>query len=66
MGTTQTKDCIILNLKGDFIVNIDSLKIKINEIPVDNKNVDVLYNNKLCKDTNKSQVRTSTKKHRAR
>lgn len=53
-GTTLVNDRITLNFTGDFIVNVDSLKIKVNHVSIENKNVDILYRNMLLEDANRT------------
>ncbi len=53
-GTTLVDDRITLSFTGDFIVNIDSLKISVNNFPVENKKVAILHNNKLLEDINRT------------
>lgn len=53
-GATLFSDRIMLIFAGDFMVNIDSLKLKANNVPIENKNVDVFYRSKLLEDTNRT------------
>lgn len=46
-GSTLENDRITLSFMGDFVVNIDSLKIKANGFPVERNKVSVLYKNKI-------------------
>jgi len=50
-GTTLVSDNITLFFTGDFVINIDSLKMRFNNIPIEN--VDMIHRNKLLKEVNK-------------
>lgn len=47
-GTTLESDNITLFFTGDFVINIDSLKMRFNNIPIEN--VDMIHRNKLLKE----------------
>lgn len=53
-GTSFCSDYITFTFTGDFIVNIDSLKISINNHPIENKKVKISYKKKLLEDVNRT------------